>query len=54
MNMYNWVERMIYGPKKPLPLLSFPSVQYLFITVKELVSSRDLQDPTERARYSSP
>ena len=43
MNMYNWVERMIYGPKKPLPLLSFPSVQYLFITVKELVSSSSHQ-----------
>ena len=43
MNMYNWVERLIYGEKKPFPILSFPSVQYLFVTVKELVSSSAYQ-----------
>ena len=39
MNMYNWMERVIYGPKKPFPLLSYPCVQYLYVTVKELVCS---------------
>ncbi len=33
MNMYNWMERVIYGPKKPFPLLSYPCVQYLYVTV---------------------
>lgn len=37
--MYNWMERVIYGPKKPFPLLSYPCVQYLYVTVKELVCS---------------
>ena len=39
MNMQNWMERVIYGPKKPFPLLSYPCVQYLYVTVKELVCS---------------
>ena len=39
MNMYNWMERVIYGPTKPFPLLSYPCVQYLYVTVKELVCS---------------
>ena len=43
MNMYNWIDRLIYGEKKPLPILSFPAVQYLYITVKELVSSSAYQ-----------
>ena len=43
MNMYNWIDRLIFGEKKPLPILSFPSVQYLYITVKELVSSSAYQ-----------
>jgi len=43
MNMYTWVERTIYGPKRPLPILSFPSVQLLYVTVKELVSSSSYQ-----------
>ena len=44
MNMYRWIERMIYlDDKKPLPLLSFPSVQLLYVTVKELVDSSTYQ-----------
>lgn len=43
MNMYNWIDRLIFGEKKPLPILSFPAVQYLYITVKELVSSSAYQ-----------
>jgi len=43
MNMYNWIEKMIYGDKKALPVLSFPSVQSLYITVKELVASSAYQ-----------
>lgn len=43
MNMYNWIDRLIFGEKKPLPVLSFPAVQYLYITVKELVSSSAYQ-----------
>ncbi|HIS80641.1 MAG TPA: uroporphyrinogen decarboxylase family protein [Candidatus Scatomonas merdavium] len=43
MNMDNWMERVIYGPKKPFPLLSYPCVQYLYVTVKELVCSSTYQ-----------
>ena len=44
MNMYRWIERMIYlDDKKPFPLLSFPSVQLLYVTVKELVDSSTYQ-----------
>ncbi|MFV0528820.1 MAG: uroporphyrinogen decarboxylase family protein [Lachnospiraceae bacterium] len=44
MNMFKWVDKMIFeDEKKPLPILSFPSVQLLFVTVKELVSSSDYQ-----------
>ena len=39
MNMYNWVEQTIYTErKKALPILSFPAVQYLYLTVRELVA----------------
>ena len=39
MNMYNWIEQVIHERnKRPFPLLSYPAVQELFITVKELVS----------------
>ncbi len=40
MNMYKWIENMIHTDyKKALPILSFPAVQDLFITVRELVAS---------------
>lgn len=39
MNMYNWIEQIIYTErKKALPILSFPAVQYLYVTVRELVA----------------
>ena len=31
------------GPKKTMPILSFPSVQLMDITVKELISSSEMQ-----------
>lgn len=44
MNMYNWIEQMIYTrDKKALPLLTYPVVQQLYVTVKELVSDSALQ-----------
>lgn len=44
MNMYKWVDKLIYQEdKKAFPLLSFPSVQMLFVTVKELVSDSNYQ-----------
>lgn len=40
MNMYKWIENMIHSDyKKALPVLSFPAVQDLFVTVRELVAS---------------
>lgn len=44
MNMYNWVEQIIYTEKKKaMPILSFPSVQYLYVTVRELVADSNHQ-----------
>lgn len=44
MNMYDWIERMIYGgEKKAFPLLTYPAVQLLNITTRELVASSDYQ-----------
>lgn len=44
MDMRAWVQDMIRSPeKKPLPLLSFPCVQLMGITVRELIGSSDLQ-----------
>ena len=44
MNMYRWIEKMIYADeKKPMPILSFPSVQLLCVTVKELVADSNYQ-----------
>ena len=44
MNMKNWLRDMIgEGKKKPLPVLSFPSIQLLGISVKELVYSSEKQ-----------
>lgn len=43
-NMKQWLEQMIKAPvKKPLPILSFPAVQLMGITVKELISDSDRQ-----------
>lgn len=44
MNMKQWVEDMIAAPRKQaLPVLSFPSVQLMGITVKDLISDSDKQ-----------
>jgi len=44
MNMNKWMDKLIYEEdKKAFPLLSFPSVQMLFVTVKELVSDSNAQ-----------
>ena len=44
MNMREWKESVIGSPyKKGVPVLSFPVVQLMGITVKELISSSDLQ-----------
>ena len=43
-NMYQWIEDQKAIPqKKPLPVLSFPSIQLLDITVKELISDSEIQ-----------
>lgn len=44
MNMKQWVaDTMQKTEKQPLPILSFPSIQLLGITVKDLISDSDLQ-----------
>ena len=44
MNMHNWIEQMIYTErKKPLPVLTFPAVQYLYVTTRELVADSSHQ-----------
>lgn len=43
-NMRNWLEQLLQAPvKKPLPILSFPAVQLLGISVRELISDSDRQ-----------
>ena len=43
-NMYDWVKQTIGAPvKKPMPILSFPAVQLLDITVRQLVEDSALQ-----------
>ena len=43
-NMKEWVAKLIGNhPKKPIPILSFPSVSLLGVTVKEMISNSDLQ-----------
>ena len=43
-NMYEWIESFkSTAKKKPLPILSFPCVSLLGITVKELISNSTLQ-----------
>jgi uroporphyrinogen decarboxylase len=42
--MKKWIEELLSAEsKKPLPILSFPSVSLLGISVKELISSSELQ-----------
>lgn len=44
MNMKNWISEQIAAPtKKAMPVLSFPAIQLLDITVKELISSAEKQ-----------
>lgn len=43
MDMYNWIDKVIYSDKKPMPLLSYPATDFLYITVKELVDSSSQQ-----------
>ena len=43
-NMKQWVADTINQPvKKGMPILSFPAIQKMNITVKDLISSSDLQ-----------
>lgn len=43
-DMKQWVADVIAAPvKKPIPVLSFPAVQLMGITVRDLISSSDLQ-----------
>lgn len=43
-NMKQWVADMIGNhPKKPMPILSFPSVNLLGVSVKEIISNSELQ-----------
>lgn len=44
MNMTKWLENLLSANKKiPLPILSFPSVSLLNITVKELIENAHMQ-----------
>lgn len=44
MNMDQWTRELLEAPvKKALPVLSFPSIQLMGITVKELINDSDLQ-----------
>ena len=43
-NMKEWIANFIGNhPKKPLPILSFPSVSLLGVSVKEIISDSELQ-----------
>ena len=49
-NMKQWAaDLMAAAVKKPLPLLSFPCVQLMDVTVRELVSDSALQARQQRA-----
>ena len=44
MNMKQWVTDTINAPvKKALPVLTFPAIQKMGISVKEFISDSDLQ-----------
>lgn len=43
-NMRDWVQKQLESPvKKGLPVISYPAIQKMGITVKELIQSADLQ-----------
>ena len=43
-NMYEWVDSLkTTAPKKTTPVLSFPAVQLMGVTVRDLISSSALQ-----------
>ena len=43
-NMKQWIAELIGNhPKKPMPILSFPSVSLLGVSVKEIISNSELQ-----------
>lgn len=43
-DMKLWVQQMKESKvKKPMPILSFPAIQLMDITVNELISSSDIQ-----------
>lgn len=43
-NMKQWVDEVLKAPiKKPMPILSFPAIQLMNISVKELISDSNLQ-----------
>ena len=49
-NMKEWIANFIGNhPKKPLPILSFPSVSLLGVSVKEMISDSELQARGMRA-----
>ena len=49
-NMKEWIANFIGNhPKKPLPILSFPSVSLLGVSVKEIISDSELQARGMRA-----
>ena len=44
MNMEQWTKELLEAPvKKAIPVLSFPSIQLLDITVRDLISDSVLQ-----------
>ena len=44
MDMQAWLRRQVAGGKRPaMPILSFPCVQLLGVTVRDLISNSDLQ-----------
>ena len=44
MNMDQWTQELLEAKaKKALPVLSFPSIQLLGITVRDLISDSDVQ-----------
>ena len=44
MNMDQWTQELLEAPvKKAIPVLSFPSIQLLGISVKDLISDSTLQ-----------
>ena len=43
-NMKQWVQEVLDAPvKRAMPVLSFPAIQLMDITVRDLISSSDLQ-----------